>query len=99
MTPEALVLQSSPIITAGYVMQVLISLAIVVALVYVIGRYLLPKLKVSGTGRLIQVIDRVLIEPQVAAYIIKVGRKSWLIVSSNKNVEKIAEIEEGLPVQ
>ena len=94
MTPEALVLQSSPIITVGYVMQVLISLAIVVALIYVIARFLLPKLRVTGSGRLIQVIDRVLIEPQVAAYIIRVGKKSWLVVSSNKNVEKIAEIEE-----
>jgi flagellar biogenesis protein FliO len=92
-SPEALALQSSPIITVGYVMQVLFSLAVVVAMIYIIGRYLLPKLKVTGSGRLIQVIDRVLIEPQVAAYILKVGEKSWLIVSSNKNVEKIAEIE------
>lgn len=94
MTPEALVLQSSPIITVGYVMQVLFSLAIVVALIYVIARYLLPKLKVTGSGKIIQVIDRVLIEPQVAAYILKVGKKSWLIVSSNKAVEKIAELGE-----
>ena len=96
MTPEALVLQSSPIITAGYVMQVILSLAIVVALIYAITRFLLPKLKMGGGGRLIQVIDRVLIEPQVAAYVLKVGKKSWLIVSSNKNVAKIAELEESL---
>jgi flagellar biogenesis protein FliO len=96
MTPEALVLQSSPIITAGYVMQVIFSLAIVVALIYAIARFLLPKLKTGGAGRLIQVVDRVLIEPQVAAYVLKAGKKSWLIVSSNKNVAKIAELEESL---
>ena len=96
MTPEALVLQSSPIITAGYVMQVIFSLAIVVALIYAIARFLLPKLKTGGAGRLIQVVDRVLIEPQVAAYVLKVGKKSWLIVSSNKNVATIAELEESL---
>ena len=94
MTSEALILQSSPIITAGYVMQVIFSLAIVVALIYAIARFLLPKLKTGGAGRLIQVIDRVLIEPQVAAYVLKVGRKSWLIVSSNKNVATIAELGE-----
>ncbi|MBN3033185.1 MAG: FliO/MopB family protein [Candidatus Saganbacteria bacterium] len=94
MTSEPLVLQSSPIITAGYVMQVIFSLAIVVALIYVIARFLLPKLKVAGQGRLIRVLDRVMIEPQVSAYILKVGHQNWLIVSSNKNVEKIAELAE-----
>ncbi|OGB89219.1 hypothetical protein A2625_04995 [candidate division WOR-1 bacterium RIFCSPHIGHO2_01_FULL_53_15] len=94
MTPEAIILQSSPVITIGYIMQVIFSLAIVVALIYVIAKFLLPKMRVTGSGRLIQVLDRVLIEPQVAAYILKVGKKSWLVVSSNKNVAKIAEIEE-----
>jgi flagellar biogenesis protein FliO len=94
MTPEALVLQSSPIMTAGYLMQVLVSLAIVVGLIYVIARFFLPKLKAPGSGRLIQVLDRVLIEPQVAAYIIKVGRQSWLIAAGGKNVTKIADLGE-----
>src|SRR3989344_1810911 len=34
MTPEAIILQSSPVITIGYIMQVIFSLAIVVALIY-----------------------------------------------------------------
>lgn len=93
MTGEALVLQSSPIITTGYVMQVLISLAVVIGLIYALARYFLPRLKVGSPGRIIQVIDRVMLEPQVSAYIIKVGKKAWLIVSGGKNVEKISEIE------
>jgi flagellar biogenesis protein FliO len=94
MTAEALVLQSSPIMTAGYVLQVIIALVIVVGLIYIIARFVLPKMRVSGTGRVIQVVDRVMIEPQVAAYILKVGKKSWLIAASNKNIEKIADLGE-----
>ncbi len=94
MTGEALALQSSPIVTMGYVVQTIFSLAIVVGLIYAIARFVLPKMRVSGNGRLIQVVDRVLIEPQVAAYIIKVGKKSWLVASSNKNIEKIADLGE-----
>jgi len=94
MTPEALVLQRSPIITLGYIMQVLISLAIVLAIIYVMARFLLPKLKINATGRMIQVLDRVMLEPQVSAYIIKVGKSAWLIATSNKQIAKIDKIEE-----
>jgi flagellar biogenesis protein FliO len=94
MTPEALVLHSSSVITFGEVMKTVFSLALVVGLIYLIARFLMPRLKVAGSGKLIQVVDRVLIEPQVAAYILKVGKKSWLLVSGNKNVQKIADLGE-----
>ena len=94
MTNEALVLQSSPIITAGYIMQVLISLAVVVTLIYVIAKFLLPRMPINAPGRLIKVIDRLMLEPQVAAYVLKVGKRAWLIVSSGKNVVKVDEIGE-----
>jgi flagellar biogenesis protein FliO len=93
MTTEALVLQTSPIITTGYIMQVILSLAVVVAIIYVLAKYLLPRLKVTTPGRLIQVIDRIYLEPQVSAYVLKVGQKAWLIVASSKNVELISEVE------
>lgn len=93
MTPEALVFQSSPIITTGYVIQVLISLAIVVALIYLTARFVLPRMKVTAPGRLIQILDRVFLEPQVSAYILKVGKKAWLVVTSSKQVQKIDEVE------
>lgn len=93
MTHEALVFQSSPIITAGYVMQVFISLAIVVALIYLTARFVLPRMQVNASGRMIQILDRVFLEPQVSAYILKVGEKAWLVVTSSKQVQKIDEVE------
>lgn len=96
MTTETLALQASPIVTVGYLMQVLFSLAVVLALIFVIAKYLLPKLRVSTVGRVIQVVDRVMLEPQVTAYILKVGKRSWLVVASNKAVESVAEVSAEL---
>jgi len=93
MTPEALALQSSPIITAGYVMQVLFSLVVVVALIVVMARYLLPKLHAPSGGKIIQVADRVMLEPQVSAYIIRVKEKAWLVVAGSKNVASLGEVQ------
>ena len=86
-------MSSAPIITVGYIMQVLISLAIVVALIYVSAKFLLPKLKVTTTGKFIEVMDRVFLEPQVTAYILKVRKSAWLVVTSNKQVAKIDKVE------
>jgi flagellar biogenesis protein FliO len=93
MTAEPLVLQTSPIITTGYMMQVLFSLLIVIAIIYVMAKFLLPRLKIAAPGRLIQIVDRVFLEPGVTAYILKVGKKAWLVVASGKRAEKISEIE------
>jgi flagellar biogenesis protein FliO len=92
MTTEALALQASPIVTVGYLMQVLFSLAVVLGLIYVIAKFLLPKLRVATIGRVISVVDRVMLEPQVTAYILKVGKKAWLVVASNKAVHSVAEV-------
>jgi flagellar biogenesis protein FliO len=89
---EALALHTSPIMTVGYFMQVLFSLAVVLGLIFVIAKYLLPKLRVATIGRVIQVVDRVMLEPQVTAYILKVGKRSWLVVASNKAVHSVAEV-------
>jgi len=94
MTTEALVLQTSPIITFGYVVQVIISLLIVVTLIYLSARFLLPKLKFGSTGRLVKVVDRVYLEPNVTAYVLKIGKAAWLVMSSNKNITKIDRIDE-----
>jgi flagellar biogenesis protein FliO len=92
MTPEALALKTSPIITLGYFLQVLFSLAIVLGIIYVIAKYLLPKLKITPRGKIIQMVDRIMLEPQVSAYILKVGKKAWLVVTSNKQAQKIDEV-------
>jgi len=93
MTVEPLVLQSSPIITVGYVMQVILSLGVVLAIIFAIAKYVLPKFKISTQGKIIEVVDRILLEPQISAYILKVGKKKWLLAASNKNIAKIGEVE------
>lgn len=96
MTPEALALERTPVITFGYIMQVFISLLVVLAFIYLIAKYLLPRLKVTAGGKLIKIIDRIYLEPQVSAYILKVGKKAWFIVTSNKTVERIDEVSEEI---
>jgi flagellar biogenesis protein FliO len=92
MTAEALAFQQTPIITAGYIFQVFFSLAIVLAFIFLIAKYVLPKLKITANGKLINVLDRVYLEPQVTAYILKVGRDAWLVVASNKQIAKIDKV-------
>jgi flagellar biogenesis protein FliO len=94
MTFEALALQRTPIITFGYIMQVFFSLLFVLALIVLSAKYLLPRLRTHATGKLIKVLDRVFLEPQVTAYVLKVGANNWLIVTSSKQVARIDKIEE-----
>ncbi|MFH1683248.1 MAG: flagellar biosynthetic protein FliO [Candidatus Margulisiibacteriota bacterium] len=99
-SPEAITLQRTPIITFGYVIQVFFSLLIVLALIYLIAKYVLPRFKLSSTGKLIKVRDRVYLEPQVSAYLLQVGKNTWLVVASNKQVTRIDKIdEESLPAE
>ena len=90
---EALTFKSTPIITSGYIFQLIISLLIVFGLMYLISKYILPKIKVSTKGRYIEIIDKVGLEPQVTAYILKIKDVSWLIVISNKNISTVSKLE------
>lgn len=92
-TIEAAYLKGSPIITISYLFQLFLSLLIVFGLMYVIAKYVLPKIKTSTSGEFIRVIDRVGLEPQVGAYIIKVKDSSWLVIISNKNVSVVSKLE------
>jgi flagellar biogenesis protein FliO len=95
MTKEALAFQSSaPVVTFGYIMQVFFSLLIVLAFIYLIGKYVLPKFKTNSTGRLIRVLDRIYLEPQVSAYILAIGKTAWLVAIGKQNIVKIDKIEE-----
>lgn len=96
MTPEAIAFQRTPIITFGYVIQVFFSLLIVLAIIYLLARFVLPRLKVNATGKMIKILDRTYLEPQVSAYLLQVGKSAWLIVTSNKSVTRIDKIEEAL---
>jgi flagellar biogenesis protein FliO len=98
MTPEAIAFQRAPLITVGYIMQVFFSLLIVLALLWLIARYLLPRMKFANSGKLIRILDRVYLEPQVSAYILKVGKAAWLVMTSSKQIARIDKIEdESLP--
>jgi flagellar biogenesis protein FliO len=92
-TPEAVSTLRSPLITFGYVLQLIISLAIVLGLIYFASKYILPKLQIPSSGKLIEIVDRIGLEPQVSAYIIAAQGKSYLIVVSAKNVALIDEIK------
>ncbi|MFC1560087.1 hypothetical protein ACFLZ2_03040 [Candidatus Margulisiibacteriota bacterium] len=93
ISPEALTLKSSPIITVSYLFQLFISLLIVFGLMYMVTKYVIPKIKVTTQSKHIQVIDKVGLEPQVAAYILKVKDSSWLVVVSNKNASVVSKLE------
>ncbi len=95
MTYEAIALQKSPIVTFGYIMQILISLVIVIGLIYLIAKYIFPKLQVSSLGKNMKVIDRVGLEPQVTIYTVKIGSYSYVIAVSSKNTTLIDKFREG----
>jgi len=82
-------------VTIGYVFQLILSLAIVIGLIYFSAKYLFPKLQLPSQGKLIQVVDRIGLEPQVSAYIISAYDRSYLIVVSQKGVTLIDKLESG----
>lgn len=93
-TAESIVITSpTPLITFGYIMQLIFSLLVVVGFIFIVAKYVLPKIKTSTKGNFISVVDRVVLEPQVSSYILKVRDAAWLIVVSNKNVTKIDKLE------
>ena len=93
---SSLHLQSSPLITFGYILQIIFSLAIVFGLMWLTSKYLLPRFVPGSKGKLIEVSDRLMLEPGVSAYVLKVKGQSWLVAVSNKNVVKIGKIDEGM---
>ena len=85
----------SPLITIGYIFQLIISLAIVIGLIFFSAKYLFPKLQLPSQGKSIQIIDRIGLEPQVSAYVISANNKQYLIAVSNKSVTLIDKLESG----
>ncbi|MFC1495942.1 hypothetical protein ACFL52_00820 [Candidatus Margulisiibacteriota bacterium] len=94
MTQEALSLQNTPIITFGYIMQVFLSLAIVLGLIYVASKYLLPRFKMQNMGQSVKIVERIGLEPGVSAYMIKSNNKSYLVAVSQKNMLLLDSFEE-----
>lgn len=95
LTYEALTLNKTPVVTFGYIIQVAISLAVVLGLIYLTSRYLLPRLQVNPKGKILEVLDRVGLEPQVTAYILKFKKTIYVVGVSNKNISLIDKLKEG----
>lgn len=94
-TLESLKLTHTPIVTFSYIMQILFSLLVVLGIFYVASRYVLPKLQFKNKGTELELEDRLGLEPQVSAYVIKRKNKRWLIAVSSKNITVVDKLEEG----
>lgn len=86
-------LGSSSVISFAYIVQLLFSLLIVLGFIYICAKFLLPRLQPGTKGTYIRVVDKVVLEPQVAVYIVKVENSAWLVAVSNKLVTKIDKLE------
>jgi len=89
-----LILERTPIVTFGYIIQVTLSLGIVLALIYLTSKYLLPKLQGNISGKTVKILDRIILEPQVCIYVIKLGQTKYLVGVSNKNISVIDKLKE-----
>lgn len=89
--------------TGGLFFKMMLMVLLVVALgaaaVY-LSKKLLPKLNLHG--KRIQVSETVHLGPRKAIHLIKIGKQTLLIGSTNENITKLAEVtdlsEEDLPV-
>ena len=81
----------------------LLVLAAICILAYIVLRYGLGRLRGrSGAGKLIQVVDRVELEPRRALYAVRVGKRAFLIGASEGGMRRLAELDadelpEGTP--
>ncbi len=82
----------SPVISVGYIVQLVFSLAVVLGFLYVTAKYLLPKMQTGTKSRQIEIIDKLVIEPQVSSYIIKAGGNAYLIMVNSKATTLIDKI-------
>lgn len=94
--PGAMSGPATSVISFGYIIQLVFSLLVVLGLIYVAAKYILPKISPSTKGKILEVTDKVILEPQVTSYILKAGKSSWLIVVSNKSIAKIDKLEGNL---
>jgi len=65
------------------------------AAIYV-SRKLLPKIA-ARPGREIRIVETVHLGPRKAVHLIEVGKRRFLIGSTNENVRKLAEVTPGFP--
>jgi flagellar biogenesis protein FliO len=93
ITAESTAGQSySPVISVGYIVQLIFSLAVVVGFLYVTAKYLLPKMQTGTKSKQIEITDKLVIEPQVSSYVIKAGGNSYFIIVNSKTTTLIDKL-------
>jgi hypothetical protein len=96
ISPEATMnIARSPLITVGYIFQLIISLGIVIGLVYFAAKYILPKVQLPSMGKSLEVLERLGLEPAVTAYVIAWNEKKYFVVITNKTATVIDKQESG----
>ena len=95
LSPEAAVIVRSPLITVGYIFQLIVSLSIVIGLILFSTKYILPKIQLPSHGKMLGIVDRIGLEPQVSVYIISYMENQYLLAVSIKNVTLIEKLESG----
>lgn len=78
-------------------LKTVLAMVIVIALAFFVLRYLLPKLYFRGqgsSGRRIQILERINIEPRKALWIVQVGNHRALVGTSEQGMQKIFDLED-----
>jgi flagellar biogenesis protein FliO len=83
----------SPLDTVSYLFKLIVTLSIMIGFLYYAAKYILPKIQIPSQGKLIEIKDRIGLEPQVSVYIITVQGKDYLIAVSAKGVTLIDKLE------
>jgi flagellar protein FliO/FliZ len=79
---------------AWMLLQTLLALAVVCGLMYVLFRWVLPRLSPTGSQRgMVRVVDAVTLEPRRNLYVIEVTGRWLLIASSEAGVQLIGELD------
>jgi hypothetical protein len=94
-SPEVMNVGRSPLITVGYIFQLLISFGIVIGLIFFAAKYILPKVQLPSAGRSLEILDRLGLEPSVTTYVIAWNEKKYLVIVSNKSATLIDKLESG----
>ncbi|MEI6050988.1 MAG: hypothetical protein WCS03_19030 [Bacteroidota bacterium] len=84
--------QYSPVISFGYIVQLIFSLAVVMGFIYMAAKYMLPKMQTNTKGKYQEIKDKLVLEPQVTSYVIGCGNTAYLVIVSNKSATVIDKI-------
>ena len=74
--------------------QTFIALIAVCGLIYLLSRWILPKLVFSGFGnRIVRIVASTAVEPRRRLYVVEVAGKCFLVASSNAGLQMLSELD------